>query len=334
MALSRSPVVLALRALGVGDLLTGVPALRALRRAHPQHELVLAAPAALHPLVDLAAVADRVHPASGFGDLGWTDEPPALAVNLHGRGPQSSRLLAATAPRRLVAFASAEAGVDGPQWRPDEHEVRRWCRLLTEGLGVPADPADLDLSVPVATPAVRAAVVVHPGAAFPSRCWPAERFAAVARWAAKSGLPVVVTGSADESELVEEVAAGAGLPPAAVLAGKTTLLELAAVVSSARLTICGDTGIAHLATAYRRPSVVLFGPVAPSLWGPPPGGPHVAVWHGGAPGDPCGRHPDPALLSISVHEVIEAASCLLAHGASGSDPSGDVPLQCAGEAFV
>jgi ADP-heptose:LPS heptosyltransferase len=96
-----------------------------------------------------------------------------------------------------------------------------------------------------------------------------------------------------------------------VLAGRLSLTELAALVSEARLVVCGDTGVAHLASAYRTASVVLFGPVSPALWGPPTSGPHVALWHGTAPGDPWGDVVDPSLVLISPTEVIEAAHRLL-----------------------
>jgi len=42
-------------------------------------------------------------------------------------------------------------------------------------------------------------------------------------------------------------------------------------------------GLAHLATAYARPSVVLFGPVPPAEWGPPQHPRHQALWAGGCP---------------------------------------------------
>lgn len=320
MALSSPPVALVLRALGLGDFLTGVPALRALRRALPGYELVLASPEELEPLVQLAAVAARVVNCVGLDDdhLVEANLCPEIAVNLHGRGPQSSRLLQKLASHRLVAFECAEADVVGPPWRADEHEVRRWCRLVREGLGAPADPADLAIAAPRQLPAAERAVVIHPGAAFASRRWPASRFSQVAAWAMSTGSPVVVTGSPSETELAEQVAADAGLTAADVLAGQTTLLELASLVADARLVICGDTGVAHLATAFRTPSVVLFGPVAPNLWGPPDNGPHASLWHRDVPGNPWGSSADPALLRISVGEVVGAAEQLLSDYANES----------------
>jgi ADP-heptose:LPS heptosyltransferase len=310
--------VLALRALGLGDLLTGVPALRALRRAQADHELVVAAPAALADLVELSGVADRVLPTAGLEPVPWTGEAPALAVNLHGRGPQSHRMLQRLRPGRLVAFGCDEAQHPGPRWDADEHEVRRWCRLVTEQLGIAADPADLALAEPAVEPLVGGAVVVHPGAAFPARRWPVDRFAAVARWAVDQGHEVVVTGGPDEVGLAEDVRRLAGLPSSSVLAGRTDLLHLAAEVGAARLVVCGDTGLAHLATAYATPSVLLFGPTPPSRWGPPVDGPHEVLWRGVEVGDPWGGRPDAALLALGVDDVVAAAHRALAVSGAAS----------------
>jgi len=299
-------VILVLRALGVGDLAAGVPALRGLRAAFPDRTLALAAPAWLTPLVELVGGVDRIVPADGLAGLPPLP-PPQLAVNLHGSGPQSHRLLQALRPARMYAFANAAAGhLDGPTWAEEEHEVRRWCRLLSH-YDVRADPADLALAVP-ATAAPRRVTIVHPGAKSPARRWP--HFAAVARELAARGHRVVVTGSAGERDLAGGVARDAGLPPAAVLAGETGLAELAALVAHARLLVSGDTGIAHLATAYRTPSVVLFGPVPPRRWGPPPDRAyHRAIWHGtrAERGDTLTPGVHPALLRVGVDEVLAAA---------------------------
>jgi ADP-heptose:LPS heptosyltransferase len=299
--------ILVYRAIGLGDLLTGVPALRAVARAFPSAEVCLAAPAPLAPLVPLIGAVRSHVPTGELQPPPWSGPPPALAVNLHGRGPQSHRLLQALAPGRLVAFASRPAGVDGPRWRPDEHEVARWCRLLDES-GIPADVSDLDLAVPRVPPPVPGATVVHPGAAAPGRRWPVDRFAAVAARLAAHGHHVVVTGVPAERAAARAVAAGAGLPADRVLAGRLDLGAMAALVAAARLVVCGDTGVGHLATAYRTPSVLLFGSMSPELWGPPVGRrEHRVVWHrdrAGAPA-PDGK-PHPALLAISVAEVLAA----------------------------
>ena len=307
MALSRRPRLLVLRALGLGDLLTGVPALRALRRARPDHELVLAAPSVLEPLISLADVADRLVDTAGLDALAWSGAPPDLAVNLHGRGPQSHRLLQGLQPLSLVAFDGPAVDHRGPTWDDDEHEVRRWCRLVSESLGVTSDPLDLGLRLPSTPAPAPGAVVVHPGAAYPSRRWPPERYAQVVRALVSAGHDVVVTGGPDEVSLAREVATGAGLAPDRVLAGRTDLRQLAAQVASARLVVCGDTGVAHLATAFGTPSVLLFGPMPPSRWGPLSDGPHAVLWHGSGVGDPWGDEVDPALLRVDVDEVVEQA---------------------------
>jgi ADP-heptose:LPS heptosyltransferase len=294
-----------LRALGLGDFLTGVPALRAARRALPGHEIVLAAPEVLRPLVEGCGAVDTLLPTGELEPVPWTPPPPELAVDLHGNGPASRRLLDVLGADRVVAYAG-----DGPAWDPDEHERARWCRLVSWALGVEADPDDLRLPAPGPT-ADAGAVVVHAGAASASRRWPADRYAAVAHWAAAAGERVVLTGGASEVGVAEQVRSLAGLPADAVLAGRTDLGGLAAVVAHARLVVCGDTGVAHLASAYGTPSVVLFGPTPPHRWGPPSSGPHSALWHGSTVGDPHAGRPDPALLQIGVDEVVDVASVRL-----------------------
>jgi ADP-heptose:LPS heptosyltransferase len=312
---ARPDRVLVLRALGLGDLLVAVPALRGLRRHRPGARLVLAAPEPLAPLAALTGAVDEVLPATGPDRLGWSGPPPALAVNLHGAGPQSTRTLRALDPAELWAYAHPEVPeVTGPAWVAGEHEARRWCRLVG-AYGAAADPADLRLAVPCRRSPAPGAVVVHPGAAYPSRRWPADRFAAVAAALRASGHRVVVTGSAAERELAAEVAARAGLPERDVLAGRTDVLSLAALVAAARLVVCGDTGVGHLATGYAVLSVLLFGPTPPTEWGPPPGADrHAVLWKGSGPGEKFADRPDPALLAVEVPEVLEAVTMVLDAG--------------------
>ncbi len=311
------PVALALRALGLGDFLTGLPALSLLKQALSDHSVVLAAPAVFAPLVPYVRAIDGLLPAGELMPLNRDYAGVDVAVDLHGKGPESRRLLADLQPGRLVAFADPAAGFPGPPWYPGEHEVARWCRLVAtafhlEGVPWPTVVGGVDVpqavipggsgGVPPGLDTVQGLTLVHPGAAAVSRRWPAERFATVATQLRREGHRVVITGGEAETSLAEWVAAASGVPTLVA----PPLLRLLSVVAAARVVVCGDTGIAHVASNYRTPSVVLFGPVRPADWGPPDDPRHRVLFAGDGTGDPHGDEPDPALLRISVPEVMDA----------------------------
>jgi len=321
-------LILILRALGLGDLLTAVPALRGLARAFPEHRRVLLAPSVLAPLLPLIRAGEETEPvvheldhadllsrsalARAAVGLAGAKGAPDVAVNLHGCGPESHRALLSARPRRIIAFANprvAEARV-GPQWRAGEHEVGRWCRMLGEA-GVPCDPSELQIEPPRSIAEdLRGVTVIHPGASSGARRWPPERWAAIAAAERMVGRRVVITGSRSEQVLAQCVADGAGLPSKAVLAGRTSVDRLASLVSVAGRVVCTDTGVGHLATALGTPSVLLFGPVSPAEWGPPVElRRHVVLW-AGVRGDPHAECPDRGLLQIKVADVLDALELL------------------------
>lgn len=305
MRTTSRPTLLVLRALGLGDLLTAVPALRAIARAFPAHYRVLAAPEYLAPLVRLCGGMDEVVDAAPLEPLSEDLQEVDIAINLHGRGPQSHRVLLRTKPQRTIAFENADIPQTrgSPQWRPDEHEIDRWCRMLRES-GIPADANDLEIAAPRGDARSRGTIVVHPGAASESRRWPADRWVELCARLSREGHRIMMTGSAAEFRRCRFIAKAAHLPIHAVLAGQTDLEDLACIVASARAIVCGDTGIAHIATALRTPSVVLFGPTSPRYWGPPANRPnHRVIWRG-ILGDPHAPYVDPGLASITVDEVL------------------------------
>ncbi|MGV0741563.1 glycosyltransferase family 9 protein [Mycolicibacterium sp. XJ870] len=302
--------ILVLRALGLGDLLTAFPALRGLRRAYPSARVVLAVPDRFRELAMLSGAITDVEPTPGLGCLPRRQPPPDIAVNLHGSGPESIADLLALQPKTIMSHRhSSYPDLPGAPWRTDLHEVDRWCHMLAWH-GIPCDPTDLGVERPSDYPARAGVVVVHPGAAFPARRWPAERYAAVAAALSDGGHEVVVTGGAHEIELARTVVDLAGLPESALLAGTLDLLGMVALISDCRLLVCGDTGVGHIATAAGTPSVLLFGPTPPSRWGPRGDGPHVALWAGDR-GDPHGDEPHSGLLLITVARVLDAVTGVL-----------------------
>ncbi|MFK0041274.1 glycosyltransferase family 9 protein [Paenarthrobacter sp. NPDC090517] len=305
------PLLLALRALKLGDLLVAVPALRGLRRAFPEHRILYAAPAWIAEALELVGGIHHL-PTPGLDDpLTVPRGAVDIAVNLHGNGAESRLRIEELQANRVVAHAST--GTDGPEWTTGIPERERWTRLLNWH-GIDADPLDYRLNRPAVPSPRPGATVIHVGAAYGSRLWPVERFADVAVELTAAGHEVVLTGGSSERARAEETAALAKLKGAdlddGLLAGCQGLAEFAATIAASRLVISADTGAAHLASAYERPSVVLFGPAPAEEWGPPPG-PHVVLTAVELRrGDVFSADPDPALLAVSVRDVLEAVERL------------------------
>lgn len=163
----------------------------------------------------------------------------------------------------------------------------------------------------------RPLVVLHPGANWPHKRWPTDRFAALAdRLIASHGAQVVITGGPDDRPLAEAIQQRMRQPPT-LLAGRTTLRALAACLECAQLIIAADTGVLHMACALHRPVVALYGPTSPALTGPLGDPKRIVVIHHPdcCPTIPC-YQPDqplhPGMEAIAVEEVYRAAEALLA----------------------
>ena len=111
-------------------------------------------------------------------------------------------------------------------------------------------------------------VVMHTGATAPSRRYPPESFAEVARRLVEElDCPVVFTGCSAEGDVVERIRAAMGTPSHSIV-GELNLEELAALLSMARLLVSNNTGPVHVAAAVGTPVVALFGPTFAELNGP------------------------------------------------------------------
>jgi ADP-heptose:LPS heptosyltransferase len=293
------PRVLILRALKLGDLLVAVPAFRALRAALPRAEIILLGlPWARQFVARFGCYLDCFREFPGWPGL--PERPPDvrripaflaeiqaerfdLAVQMHGSGSFVNELVALLGARRCAGF------VEPGGWCPDRGcflewpdgglELRRLLRLV-EFLGVPPRGEHLEFPLGVADFEDLAClpgcdglqrsgyVCVHPGASAAQRRWPAAHFAAVARALRRQGWRVVLTGSAGEAPLTDEVRRALG-GEALDLAGRTSLGALGALLAGARLLVCNDTGVSHVAAGLGTPSVVVSTGDNPQRWAPP-----------------------------------------------------------------
>lgn len=149
--------------------------------------------------------------------------------------------------------------------------------------------------------------------------WPLDRYATLAGRLRKAhGATILVVGDASEQSLGEQVAArGAGIHN---LCGKTSVRDLAALLSRCALAICNDGGVLHLAVSVGTPTVSLFGPVDPAVYGPyQADGRHKVLVYESLSCRPCYRNfrfPGcyinmACLREISVTQVEEACAPIL-----------------------
>ncbi len=162
----------------------------------------------------------------------------------------------------------------------------------------------------------RPLVILHPGANWPHKRWAPARFAALGdELVERQGARIAVTGAPEDAATALAIA-GAMRGPCTVLAGTTTVRELAACLEEAALVVANDTGVLHLAAALGRPVVALYGPTSPAITGPL-GGPRgtIVLHHGDScPQIPCYRPddpPHPGMDRITVEEAYRAAISLL-----------------------
>ncbi|WP_232429496.1 glycosyltransferase family 9 protein [Noviherbaspirillum autotrophicum] len=287
------------RALQIGDMLCAVPALRALRAAFPHaHVTLVGLPWATQFARRFRAYIDDFAAFPGHPAL---PEQPAqeeripgfyrdmrerrfdLALQMHGSGQISNTIVRGFGARENAGFVLAEDDaprselfVDYPESGAEPLRLLR----LPQHLGAPADDADLEFPLaPEDEQELRATgigaglqagryICIHPGARMRRRCWPPQLFAQVADTLAREyDMPIVLTGAGSEADLTAAIAA-CMRTPAVDAALSMSIGAMAALMSKTSLLICNDTGVSHIASGLKLPSVVVFGTADMERWGP------------------------------------------------------------------
>jgi heptosyltransferase III len=285
-------LVVALRRLG--DVLLTTPLIRSVKRAFPDaaiDALVFSGTEGIlagNPdLKNVLTIPQRPNLGATFAllrriakryDLALStqtgDRPTTLAV-IAGR--QSAGLLeadglAASAKRFLLGRSCVTDR--------DRHRVLDILRLA-ELLGIPAVAEVVCPSGPTQSGLAPAQsyAVLHAAPMFIYKRWTADGWRQLAAALRARGLVTVVTGAASDRAYLDEVwqhAEHAGGPIR--LDGRLAWPELAAVIGGARAYIGPDTAITHLAAASGAPTVALYGPTDPRIWGPWPCGGLDSSW--------------------------------------------------------
>ncbi len=298
--------ILAIQLKRIGDLVLTTPALHAMRAAGARVTLALTdGTAALLPILGESVDASLIHRTRGGANANYpvwkqvTRGGFDACVDFTGSDRSTMMTLASRAARRVAARPALRRG----HWRRwvysdiadssvrNRHTVDHYLDHLA-ALNIPYNFAENESATPVLTlpekylakdwrffkyqtdSSADPYVVIHPGSARSEKYWLPERWAEVIRHVHhERGRRCVLTGSpgAFETEHWERIRAA--LSPAEASAcvdytGGTDLVPLAAILSRAALVVSVDTGPMHLAAAFRRPQIALFGPTNPFHWRP------------------------------------------------------------------
>jgi heptosyltransferase III len=274
----------------LGDVLLTTPLIRSLKRAYPQASIdalvfagtegvlagnpdladVISMPARPH-LADTLALTARLFRRYDLAVSVQTGDRPiafALIAGRHSVGPVEPEGLASAIKRALL----------GRSYIRDrsQHRVVDILRLA-DVIGIPAVP-----EVVCPPPAPRAPLapaqpyaVIHAAPMFVYKRWTAAGWGALAAGLRERGFAVAATGAASDRDYLDAVWRDARVVR---LDGKLSWPEMTALIAGARVYIGPDTAITHLAAAAGAPTVALYGPTDPRLWGPWPSGGLEATW--------------------------------------------------------
>jgi len=288
--------IVVFRALQIGDMLCAIPAIRALHTAYPDAEITLIGlpwakmlierfPAYFHQLitfpgypgfpeqpVDYAAFPEFLKKVQ--------EEHFDLALQMQGSGIISNPLVDLFAAKNIAGFYTSN------NFCPDKrlfieypnnlHEINRHLKLI-EFLGItdattdlefpilPKDEEDFDKAALPVKP--NEYVIIHPGSRGASRQWNPEYFAAIGDYCFDNGLQVIITGTKDETDIVNNVILHMKHKPINA-AGKTSLGAVAVLIKNATALVSNCTGVSHIASALKTKSIVLSLDGEPYRWTP------------------------------------------------------------------
>jgi len=342
--------VLVVRLSAMGDIIHAMPAVTGLRREFPDMELDWAIEERWASLLSASQAADPRSPEQPLVNVvhrvqmrRWRKSPlssstvtelTALRARLRAndydyvidlQGAIRSALLARATGAQVIAGA-AQPREAPARWfynvkahTPARHVVDQAAETVSAAIGraiAPEQPlfptsseAESWVDHLLADVSPRFALI-NPGAGWGAKCWPAERYLALARTLGQHGIESLVNAGPGELELAKSVCKGKDNEAIARVI-ECSILQLIALTRRAALCVGGDTGPVHLASALGIPVLAIFGPTDPARNGPY-GGKFVVLRSPESKRDHTRhREPEAGLLNITIEQVTQAALSLL-----------------------
>jgi len=257
--------VAVVRLRSLGDCVLTTPALEALRRARPDLRVGVVVEERFNPVFEGNPDLDELLAPSLRGLARWR---PDLCLNLHG-GTRSLALTMLSGARFRAGFAHHRYSTLYNVRIPRAQEILGVSRkvhtaehLASAMFYLGAEQGEIPRTKLFADPVPAKApyAVLHPVASAASKTWPAEGFLEVAARLAEAWRlePVFIAGAGEDLTPFRAYRTVAGAP----------LGQLKSLMAGAALFVGNDSGPAHMAAAFRAPTLVIFGASDPDVWGP------------------------------------------------------------------
>ena len=283
------------RALQLGDMLNVIPAIRALRAAYPDAEIILLGlPWAEQFVKRFNKYFNRfIHfpgyvglPEQPFDEAAYQSflqnikkENFDLLLQMQGNGTIVNEMLLRWNAKHVAGFYNEESLADSYLFMPYPNygsEIHRHLALM-QHLGLPLQGDQLEFPITKqderewedlqAKWSLQNYVCIHPGSRGSWRQWPPEYFAKLADCCAENGLAVVITGTKNEADITHNVIANMQ-HNAIDLTGETSVGAMALLIRHAACLIANCTGVSHIASATQTPSVIISMDGEPLRWSP------------------------------------------------------------------
>ncbi len=329
----------------VGDAVMTIPALRELRRILPAARITLFTPSRTKGIFTGADFIDEIitFEKDGSGVLKQgkilRGEDFDLAVLFTNSFSSAAAAKLGSAKYRTGYKNEGRSfllthSLEIPQWREERHEIFYYLNIVAEletmlygATRVWKNEPRFELEISGERKNEARNILVENGCDLSKRVialcpgstnsrakrWQAASYAALAdKFTAELDANVVLIGAADEAEVSREVCELAKYKPV-ILTGKTSLSEVAAVLSISDLLVSNDTGPAHISAALGRPTLVIFGPTNPKTTQPYPA--NAGIIRKEVECSPCMLRDCPidhrCMTWIAVDEVFENAKARL-----------------------
>lgn len=288
MTADPSPSVLIVRLGALGDVVHAMPVVAALREAWPTASVGWLVQAPYADLVSCVQGVTRVHAVEGKVDVSALRAVRAVrydvCLDLQGL-VKSAAYARLSGARRVIGFSKglareslATLAYGETTGHAGGHVIEKNLSVLSvlglRPVGVPRIHLDLPPSHVLSS--ARALLggddvpfaLVNPGAGWPNKRWPVERFGQLAdRLHETLGLRTLVVWGPDEASLAAAVVR-ASASSAAVMAPQSSIVDVLTLARAAAVVVAGDTGPLHLAAAIGAPIVGVYGPTPPERNGP------------------------------------------------------------------